>query len=122
MSDEIHNMHLPPVKKELNINTIISVCGFGVMIAGLVWTTAQRDADLSALSLEYARADQRLVALETSTRRVDNIEYRITAQEQGSQTLGRAVEELKVALANQGADLRVIREIVTRMDPRSPAN
>lgn len=114
-------MHVD-VKKEVNYNTIISVCGFVLVLAGMIWTTAQRDADLSTLAKEVARSDQRIVALETTARRVENLEYRVTVQEQGAQTLARAVEELKTALANQGADLRVIREIVTRMDPRSPAN
>lgn len=114
-------MHVS-VKKEVNYNTIISVCGFAIVLAGMIWTTAQRDADLSTLAREVSRADQRIVSLETSARRVENLEYRVTVQEQGTQTLARAVEELKTALANQGADLRVIREIVTRMDPRSPAN
>ena len=115
-------MHMPTVKKEVNYNTIISVFGFVLVIGGLIWTTAQRDADLSTMAREMTRADQRIVALELSARRVENLEYRVTVQEQGAQALTRAVEELKTALANQGADLRVIREIVTRIDQSNSPN
>jgi hypothetical protein len=52
-------------------------------------------------------------------RQYDNLAYRITVQEQGSQTLARSVEELKAAVNSQSADLRVIREILTRLDPRT---
>ncbi|AKR54334.1 hypothetical protein XM25_00635 [Devosia sp. H5989] len=115
-------MQIPPVKREWNINTIISVCGFVGLLAGMVWTTAQRDADLSALAKDFARADQRITALEVTARRLDNLEYRVSTQEQGAQTLAKAVDDLKAALADQSADLRVIREIVTRLDPRPPIN
>lgn len=134
-------MQLPPVKKEININTLISVGGFVIVIAGLVWNASTLAGDVDRMqswitqheqlhkerqaqvTADIARIDQRFVALENSVRKIDNLEYRVTVQEQGAQTLGRSVEELKTSLASQGADLRVIREIVTRLDPRTaPGN
>lgn len=115
-------MHIPPVKKELNTNTFIQVGGFVILLGGLLWTTAQRDRDLSTVTTDVARIDQRTTTLEATARRFENLEYRVTVQEQGAQALTRAVEELKAALANQSADLRVIREIVTRIDQSNAAN
>lgn len=128
-----------PVPKGWNINSTISLIGFVIMIAGMVWTTAQRDADLSTLRRDFteyrtgheqlhkdrlaavsateARFDARLGVLETAIRKQDNIEYRVTVVEQGSANLARAVDELKAALNSVVTDIRVVREIVTRLDP-----
>lgn len=131
-------MNIPPVKREWNINTLIALAGFGLTICAMIWTTAQRDADLSTLRKEFtdyktaheqlhkdrlaavsaieARTDQRLSGLELSSRKQENIEYRVTVVEQGSANLAKSVEELKAAVNNQSADLRVIKEILTRLD------
>lgn len=133
-------MNIPPVKRELNTNTIIQLVTFVILLGGMVWTTAQRDADLTTLRRDFteyrvahdqvhkdrlatvsgieARTDARLSALEVAIRKLDNLEYRVTVVEQGSANLGKAVEELKAAVNNQSADLRVIREILTRQDTR----
>lgn len=47
-------------------------------------------------------------------RKYENLAYRITVQEQGSQTLARSVEELKAAVNSQSGDIRVMREILQR--------
>lgn len=131
-------MHIPPVKRELNTNTIIQLVTFVILLGGMIWTTAQRDADLTTLRRDFtdyrvaheqvhkdrlatvsgieARTDARIVALETAIRKQDNIEYRVTVVEQGSANLARAVDELKAALNSVVTDIRVVREIVTRLD------
>lgn len=139
------DMHLPPVKKEVNINTIVAVVGFAVTIVVSVvgWSAsaATFKANVDEMERKYdgwiashdqlhkernvevssaqARTDQRITTLEADLRKVDNIEYRLTVQEQGTANLGRAVEELKGLVNNQGTDLKVIREILTRLDPRA---
>ncbi len=146
MSEENSPMHMPTVKKELNVNTIVSVSGFAitliVMIAGWASTAATFKANVDEMGRKYdawianheqyhkdrlaevsanaARTDQRFMALEASARKLENLEYRITVQEQGAANLARNLEELKSAVNSQSADIRVIREILTRLDPRSP--
>lgn len=133
------------VPKGWNINTTVAVCGFALtlLVSGIGWTasaaTFKASVDemgrkydswivnheqlhkdrLATVSAIEARTDQRITTLEQNVRKVDQIEYRLTVQEQGSQNLTRSVEELKNAVNSQSADLRVIREILTRLDPRS---
>lgn len=139
------DMHLPPVKKELNINSIIAVVGFAltivVSVVGWSASAATFKASVDEMGRKYdgwivlheqlhkernvevssaqARTDQRIATLEADFRKVDNIEYRLTVQEQGTASLARSVEELKGLVNNQGTDLKVIREILTRLDPAS---
>lgn len=132
----------PKMKYEINLNTIILVLGLAGVTAGwgAVWgqTTFKIDREISdrqtwvanheqlhkdrlaQVSAIEARTDQRLQTLETNLRKVENLEYRITVQEQGSQNLTRSVEELKATVNNLGTDIRVIREIVER-DRQVPA-
>ncbi len=132
-------MHMPTVKRELNTNTLIQVAGFLIVVGGLIWSAAQQQAGVGELQRKYdnwiaahenlhkerqatvtgdtARLDTRLTALETATREMENIKYRVTVLEQGSLNLTRSVEELKTAVNGQAADIRVMLEILRRMDP-----
>ena len=135
------------VPKGWNINTTVAVCGFALtlLVSTVGWAasaaTFKASVDemgrkydgwivnheqlhkdrLATVSAIEARTDQRITTLEQNMRKVDQIEYRLTVQEQGSQNLTRSVEELKNAVNSQSADLRVIREILTRLDPRAAA-
>jgi len=130
------------VPKGWNINTTIAVCGFALtlLVSIIGWSTsaatfrasveemgrkydgwiAQHEVlhkdRLATVSATEARFDARIGALETAVRKQDNIEYRVTVVEQGSANLARAVEELKSALNSVVTDIRVVREIVTRLD------
>lgn len=140
-------MHIekPKLQNVWNINTLIAVAGFGITIGLMLWTGGQSEersrASLEALTVKVdtwignheqmhkdrlavvsaidARTDQRISALEASNRKMENLEYRLTVQEQGSANLARSVEELKTTVNSLGTDIRVIREIVTRLDPRT---
>ncbi len=135
------------VPKGWNINTTIAVCGFALtlLVSIIGWSTSAatfrasveemgRKYDgwitqhevlhkdrLATVSATEARFDARIGALETAVRKQDNIEYRVTVVEQGSANLARAVDELKAALNSVVTDIRVVREIVTRLDV-SPAS
>lgn len=135
-------MQLPPVKKEVNINTIISTVGFIIMIGGMIWNAAAFKTSVDEMRAKYdnwivtheqlhkdrlavvsateARFETRIAAIESNMRKIDNIEYRMTVQEQGSANLARSVEELKTSVNSLGGDIRVMREILQRLDPRSP--
>lgn len=130
------------VPKGWNINTTVAVGGFAltllVSIAGWSanaasfrssveemgrkydgWITQHEQLHrdrLAAVSATEARFDARIGTLETAVRKQDNIEYRVTVVEQGSANLARSVEELKAALNSVVTDIRVVREIVTRLD------
>ena len=109
-------MQLPRAKNEVNVNTVITIIGFLLTIAGggAAWGTAQ--ANIATLTNGQSALDVRMTAAEGVTSRLVNLEYRVTVAEQANTNLARAVDELRAAVANQSADIRVVREIVTRMD------
>ena len=109
-------MQLPRAKNEVNVNTVITIIGFLLTIAGggAAWGTAQ--ANIATLTTGQAELGTRMTTAEGVTSRLVNLEYRVTVAEQANTNLARAVDELRAAVANQSADIRVVREIVTRMD------
>ena len=109
-------MQLPRAKNEVNVNTIITVVGFLLTIAGggVAWGTAQ--ANIATLTMTTAELGTRMTSAEGVISRLVNLEYRVTVAEQANTNLARAVDELRAAVASQSADIRVVREIVTRMD------
>ena len=109
-------MQLPRAKNEVNVNTVITIVGFLVTIAGggAAWGTAQ--ANIATLTNSQSALDVRVTAAEGVTSRLVNLEYRVTVAEQANTNLARAVDELRAAVAHQSADIKVVREIVTRMD------
>ena len=112
-------MNLPRAKNEVNINTIITVVGFLLTIAGggAVWGTTQ--ATLGAAVSKQVEQDARIKSNAEQLARIPNLEYRVTVQEQNNTSLAAAVEQLRQAMADQGADIKVIREILTRIDQQS---
>jgi hypothetical protein len=124
-------MHIqrPVWKNELNITTVIALVLFVATVGGWFYTNGQTNQKydswianheelhrdrMAVLTGQEARTDQRLTALEAAARKLENIEYRMTVQEQGSANLAKSVEELKNTVNSLGTDIRVIREIVER--------
>ena len=136
-------MHVP---KGWNITTTVAVCGFALtLLVSLVgWTASAATfrASVDEMGRKYdgwianheqmhkdrlatvtgieARTDQRIASLEEEVRKIDGLAYRLTVQEQGSANLARSVEELKTSVNSLGTDIRVMREILQRLDPRAP--
>lgn len=132
----------PTFKNELNLTTVVMAVGLVATLGGWIWqasgTNTRIEARLDkfdayvlehaqlhkdrnvAISADAARTDQRFIAVETMGRKVDQLEYRVTVQEQGSVNLTRSVEELKSNVSTLTADTRVILEILKRMDGGAP--
>ena len=125
-------MHRPAFKYEINVTTILALAMFVITIGGIVmqhgrftqrvdqWISAHEELHKSRLAdttASYARMDERMKAMEAESRSLENIRYRLTVQEQGATSLARTVDELRQAIAQQNSDIRLIREIVTRLDP-----
>lgn len=116
-------MNIPPVKREWNINTIISVFGFIILLGGLLWTTAQRDKDLTAVVESVAEfkveTNGRLAALEGLPRQIDNLAFRLGVAESSNAAIAKGLDELQAAVAQQSGDLRVVKEILQRIERQS---
>jgi len=111
-------MNLPRAKNEMNWNTVIQIVTLVGMIAGggAVWGTTQ--AAIGSMATKQAEQDASIRANKEQVSRIPNIEYRITVQEQANTSLVAAVEQLRQAMADQSADIKVIREILTRVEPQ----
>jgi hypothetical protein len=124
MGDE---MNLPPVKREWNINTIISLAGFVLTLAGGVYAYGQLTLQVGYTSQELAAyraaTDVRITAVELAARQFDRLEFRIGAAEDSNASIARGLDDLQSAVANQSGDIRVIVEIVKRLeDNATPAS
>ena len=111
-------MHAPKAKYEVNVNTIIQVVTFLVMIAGggAVWGQLNQRMDQS--EKVQTTHSTRIEALAERATQIDNLAYRVTVQEQGQSQLARSVDELKASVNAQGTDLRVVLEILSRLEQK----
>lgn len=132
-------MHLPTRGKfEWNFNTIVVTIGFAVQLVawgvtiGVVlnkqdasdakfsaWIVSHealhRDRNGDARELQ-GRNDERFKAIEADTRKIENLDYRLTVQEQTTLSQTKVIEELKAAINTIASDVRVIKEITLRND------
>lgn len=110
-------MNLP---KGTNINTIVSAAGFLVLLGGIVWTEGRSAEQLAAtqasLASYRAATDLRIARLETDTRQIDNLNFRMQAAESANASVGRVLDELQSAVSQQSGDIRVVREILQRLE------
>jgi hypothetical protein len=116
-SDE---MHIPPPRKEWNINTIISVAGFFLTLAGGVYAYGQLTSQVAYTEEQLAAyktaTDLRVAAIELSTRQIDALAFRLTAAESTNATISKGLADLQAAVSQQSGDIRVVREILQRIE------
>lgn len=132
------HMQRPAFKYEFNLTTIAAVIG----IVGSIWFASERYSKLESqvmrldeeasdwrnnhmsyhrermqeVTAATTRYDERLKRLEDASREFDRMEYRLTVQEQGTTSLTAAVAELRQTINDQSGDIRLIREIVQRIE------
>ena len=135
-------MQKPAFEYKVNITTVVALVG----LVATLWNASARYTRLETLALNLtseasswrndhmiyhrdrateaaqivARTDERLKSLEGQGRAIDNLTYRMTIQEQGTTSLTAAVAELRQTINDVTGDIRLIREIVTRMENASP--
>ncbi|WP_143413017.1 hypothetical protein [Haematobacter missouriensis] len=125
-------MTRPTWKNEINITAILALLMFAITVGGVVlqhgrftqrveqWIASHEDlhkqrlADLTASS---ARLDERIKSVEAESRSIDNLRYRMTVQEQERAADSKAQEDTRKELSQLTSDIRLIREILTRLDP-----
>jgi hypothetical protein len=122
MADEDAKMRRPAFENKVNLNTIllaIALLGAGVGW-GVTLTTARKDIDQNALAIATNKAD--IDALQADMRSTmqtqSNLQYRTTALEAGLASANAKQGETDKAMNQVVSDVRVIKEIVQRMDPR----
>lgn len=102
----------PTWKWEWNLNTLVILFGFaaGLMAWGATWEKLSSSTD---------RLEVRVTAIESRMGTLDNHELRLANVEQqavGSAAAMRAVEQ---SIGQLSSDIRVVREILQRLESRS---
>ena len=117
-------MHVPTPKWrfEWNLNTIAIIVGFVVMIGG--W--GYNYSDLVAADRANAEAIDRLrsdlAELAATNRTLDNHELRLTTVETQARETASAMRAIESSLNSLSTDIRVMREIVERMERSQSAS
>jgi len=110
-------MHLPQAQKDgfrWNLNTIVSVGGFIITLAAIAIGYGQ--------FFERAKyVETRVEALESQVRKIDTMDYRLTAAEASGVTVARSLDQLRDAVSQQSGDLKVVKEILQRLESQSKA-
>lgn len=131
-------MHITKGPLERNLNTYIQLVTLASMIVGgiYIWVDKSRDIEdiqgwrvnheqlhkerLAAMTAGDARADERMKSQEAEIRKVvsitENLTYRVTMNEQATSSVSSTVREVQNALAQQSGDLKVIKEILQRLE------
>lgn len=117
------DMHIPGPKREWNINTVISVVGFAIMLTSMAIGygrfTEQMMQTTAELSAYKSATDLRIAKLETDTRQLDNLSFRMSAAETSNAAVTRALGDLQSSVSDQSGDIKVIREILVRIEQQS---
>lgn len=113
-------MNIPPIKRDWNINTIISGVGFVITLATMAIGYGQFTERMEQGQREFAAyklaTDTRIVALEGMSRQMDSLGFRMSAAESTNATITKSLADLQAAVATQSGDLKVVREILQRID------
>lgn len=116
MTSEDKNMHRPPFKYELNLNTLLLFVT--LILTGVGWGMAYNalvtGRDANAANIE--RLEDRIVALETTGRILDNHELRITNVEVSSRDASAAMRAVETSLHALASDTRLMKEILERIE------
>ncbi|MDK1377082.1 MULTISPECIES: hypothetical protein [unclassified Sinorhizobium] len=121
-------------KLEWNLNSILNLITLVGMIGGGGWIWANTTRDIDELqswrtSVEQSqkdrlaesrerdgRTDERFRGLEAEVRKIDNLTYRVTVQEQSNATITTAIKDLQTLMSQQSGDLKVMKEILQRLE------
>ena len=109
----------PALRYELNLNTIVQLVGFAL----LLWAGGQGWGDLNtrvkALEDQSAKEEQRVSNVESDVRKYDNLLYRITVVEQANASVAKSLEDLKSSVSDLSGDTKVMREILQRLESKA---
>lgn len=122
MAFEEKPMELPrrAQKLEWNLNTIIQLITLAGMIIGMVTIWVNKGRDIEDLQKWRVGIEERLKPIDTEVRKLDNITYRVTVLEQTNATITSGMKDLQTLINQQSGDLKVMREILQRLEDRGP--
>ena len=110
------NVSPPKWRFEWNPNTIAILVGFAAGFVAWGYTLSELTTGREQNAEAISRLETRVSALEVSTRTLDNHELRLTTVEVQARDTTSAMRSVEQSLNSLAADLRVMREIIERMD------
>lgn len=120
IEDEAMEIPKRAQKLEWNLNTIIQlVTLFGMCVGGVtIWVNKGRDIEelQKWRSAMEARSEERFRSLESEVRKIDNLAFRVASTEQSTTSTASAIKDLQGLLSQQAGDLKVIKEILQRVE------
>lgn len=119
--DEMHAVKAPAWKWEWNLNTVVILLGFvgGFVTWGATWNEVQNRSESNSVALD--KMDKRLTAVEVEMRTLDTQELRLSAVEKQASDAAVSMRSLEGTLNVLGSDIRVVREILQRIESSQPA-
>ena len=106
------------IEKKVSLGTVGALA---VQAIALVWYLSGLNSNVGANTTEIAKHDARLSSVESDLRKYDNLAYRITVVETANAAVAQKLDTLQQAVNNQGGDLRVVKEILQRLESQSKA-
>ncbi len=115
---------MPPKGKiEWNLNTIVTLVGFAGGLVAWGITLGTFSSEMRAYETRFntyvndqrvvaSRNEERMRAVESDTKKTDNLAYRVTVVEQNAANTSQAIVELKSIVNSQSTDIKVMREIL----------
>ena len=113
---ESTNMKTPSWKWEWNPNTLLQLISIISIIGGGGYSLAQLHATQSNLTNEIIDIKSRTVSLEALYRKTDIHELRISNIESAASESVNNIRTMQNSLNSLGSDIRVMREILQRID------
>ena len=104
---------------EINLNTIVVLVGFcsGFIAWGWTLNELKTGREINATNIE--KMDARISGLEVGIRRIDNHELRLANVEQQAAGSAAAMKAVEQSIGQLSSDIRVVREILQRLESRS---
>ena len=106
----------PQFENKINLNTILLFVAIVVPSVGwgMSWSTVKTQ---QAQNIDAIKSLQtQLMSVQQDSRQFDSLSYRVTAVENAVTTLGANQQDQGKTLNELSSDMRVVREIVERLD------
>lgn len=111
---------MPAFKRELNLNTVVVIVGFGLQFAALGYAYSEHVSGLRQNSEEIGKIWSEVRRLDGAdrarTQAISGLDYRVTAVESMSREALVQNRETSKVLNEVKSDVRVAREILQRLE------
>jgi len=106
------------IEKKVSLGTLGAL---GVQAIVVIVFLVQMSGNVDKNTTELVKHDARISTVEADVRKYDNLVYRITVVEQTNAAVTQKLDDLQQAVNTQSGDIRVMREILQRLESQSKA-